>query len=470
MRAPNLLWMAIVGTFTLGCFTSSAPMSAGTEGSSTGDPADPDVSTASSSSGAGPSSSGGSEPDPSTSAPGDDGRTTGGGDVACEIWVDDDGADAVGCGDESSPCRTITHAFGEALPGCTVQVGPGIYGVASGEALPLELPDGVDLVGAGSDRASEHTLLDDTAGASAATFDVACDEEPELLRSTLVVRGGRVADLIVRGGLQQDYASVLVLEGESVLDAIRVERGQDGIYTAGAAIVDLLDVVATQAGHAAIKPAGDSVVSIERATLFGSKDAVEPICRATTTVRDSEAYCNGNGLEALDRATTTLIDNDVHHNINGVAARGGAILITARGNDIHDNAFGIVDIFGDAILGTSDDPGNNQISNNRFAGVMLNQVAAPTPAIGNIWEPGVDGADAAGEYSGAVAIAGPVCGRNNAEVEAPIPDPCDPQTPIVQDPTYQNYVLNDGSCASPPTCGAGLGACMPLGELTLSTP
>jgi hypothetical protein len=413
--------------------------------------------------------SSGPEPGSSSTTDALPGSSSSGAVAGCTMWVGEDGDDAPGCGTEDAPCRTLTQVFALAESGCTVQVGPGTYGTASGEMFPLQPPADVELIGAGADPNGTFTLVDDSGDTSGTSFPIICDEESDPLRTTLALVGGRVHDLIVRGGYEPDYATVLVLEGDTQLDRIRVEGGQEGIFTAGNSVVEITDVVATGAGHAAIKPAGDSVVEVVGAELFGSKDALEPICRAVTTVRETEAYCNGNGLEALDRATTTMLDNDVHHNINGIAARGTATRVVAKGNRLHDNAFGVVEIFGAIDLGTGVAPGGNEITNNLFAGLMLNHVPHDTEAIGNTWQPHVDDVDAVGLYTGTPALSGPICGLNSTEIEAPIPNPCTPDAPLIPDAGYQNFVLNDGSCSLPPSCGDDLGPCPALGQLLLSS-
>lgn len=404
-----------------------------------------------------------SETEPTTSDTEATTETTG--TAACEYWVAEDGSDEGPCGlSADAPCRTLSTVLIFASAGCTIHLGPGEYSPASGEQVPWELPEDVTLLGAGSDPDGVHSLLNDGGDASAAAFDIVCDDTPDPLRPGLAVHGGHLEGFVIRGGTMSDYATVLVLDGVTEIVDIRVERGQEGIFIAGDSEVTITDVAVTDAGHAAIKPAGDSIVEIEGAVLWSSKDALEPICRATTTIRDSEAYCNGNGLEALDRAQTTMINNEVHHNINGVGARGAETRITLTGNDIYDNSFGIVEIFGRLEAGTSEAPGGNTIQGNVYGGVMINGVMEDTYAVGNTWQPQVDGADGAGLYAGMVAIDAPVCGLNSAQIEAPVPDPCDGEAPLIPDPAYQNYALNDGSCVEPPMCDP----CPPLGRLILA--
>ena len=65
-----------------------------------------------------------------------------------------------------------------------------------------------------------------------------------------------------------------------------VTGGQEGIFVTNDAVVAIVGADVSGAGHAGIKPAGDAIVTIEQSRMHGNKDAVEPICRATTTVRE----------------------------------------------------------------------------------------------------------------------------------------------------------------------------------------
>lgn len=51
------------------------------------------------------------------------------------------------CGDELAPCGTITHATSRAQAGDVIRLSAGIFG--AGEAFPIYLKDGVDLIGVG---------------------------------------------------------------------------------------------------------------------------------------------------------------------------------------------------------------------------------------------------------------------------------------------------------------------------------
>lgn len=57
------------------------------------------------------------------------------------------GDDAAGSGSIDNPLKSITRALSIAQDGTTILVAPGIYDAANGELFPLELPEGVALIG-----------------------------------------------------------------------------------------------------------------------------------------------------------------------------------------------------------------------------------------------------------------------------------------------------------------------------------
>lgn len=80
--------------------------------------------------------------------------------------VDTTGVDgANSCLVATAPCRTITHAMGQASPGAgagdgdTVSVGPGVYGLGTGEIFPIALKSGVKLVAAAVGK-PDGTVID----------------------------------------------------------------------------------------------------------------------------------------------------------------------------------------------------------------------------------------------------------------------------------------------------------------------
>jgi hypothetical protein len=378
-----------------------------------------------------------------------------GGDSGCVIRVELGGSEEAGCGDAEAPCGSITGALKEAKAGCRVQVGAGTYTAATGEAFPLELLAGIELAGEGANV----TVIDDTAGTASKTYPTCHNDMIPVLVSEGT--GVHVHSLTVAGRTNSNKAAtVLVVGGDvEIADAV-ITGGQDGIFVqAGSA--HLHDLEVSGAGHAAIKPAGSATVMVERADIHHNKDAVEPICESTVTVSASKIHCNGNGIEALGRATTTAIDNHVSHNNIGFVARGGDTSMTLRGNLIEKNKYGVMEIFGQVDLGSSNRLGGNTLTNNRHVGLYAKVVPKDIFAIGNIWQPDVDGADGSGKYTGDVFFsAGPSQCPNVslAEIDTAWDAACEQGFEMAV--TYQNVAIDDGTCQA--------GTAMAVGRVIVS--
>jgi hypothetical protein len=372
----------------------------------------------------------------------------------CAVQVDKAGTDSEQCGSADTPCATITRALAGAAGGC-IQVGPGTYSSASGETLPLRL-NGVALQGAGHDPNGAPTIIDGSTGKNTEIFTITCGEKSKSHKATLVMEGdAALAGIIAKAPLTgTNQFAVLVLSGTAKIHDMRTEGGVEGIFTAGASVVSIKDCEITQAGHAGIKPGGTSQVLIDSCVIWQNKDAVEPVCAAKTTIQNTEAFCNGNGLEALGSAHTTLIGNHVHHNENGIAARGDKAVIFMRNNVVENNIYGVLMIFSTLDMGTADDPGNNTLINNEFGGLMLRNVPEATSAVGNIWMPGVDGADDAGQYSGNVSlsISAETCPNTtfSGNIDKAVPANCTGSGTVTPDASYQNIVLFNASCSGTP--------------------
>jgi hypothetical protein len=73
---------------------------------------------------------------------------------AADIWVSGTGDDENGLGTSGSPFRTITTAMEEADPGDTIKVLTGDYDVDAGEIFPIQVKDGVQILGQESSSTS----------------------------------------------------------------------------------------------------------------------------------------------------------------------------------------------------------------------------------------------------------------------------------------------------------------------------
>lgn len=425
------------GSTSAGSSGGSSSASATSEASSTGEAS---------------STSTGVDPTLATSGPstGSSSGSGSSGGVDCAIHVGLSGADMDGCGSLEAPCRTITRGLTLADPACGVTVGPGVFDAAGGEVFPLVL-DGVRVVGSGADPDADPTIIDHSGGPTLPTTTFPCPVgQPNEHSAPVVLVGAdpEVRRLIVKAPVQQTMEVAVLVDGAvgASLRELWIEGGAEGVFIAGGS-AQIEKVTVTRAGHAAVKPAGTSTVEVIASTFFGNKDAVEPICDATTLIRDSEAYCNGNGLEALASADTTMENNYVHHNNVGIGGRGADITMTLRGNTIEANQIGALAWFGTIDLGTTSEPGGNTFRDNVIAGLEIIRIPGDTGAIGNTWEPGVDGADATGAYSGPVTFDAPQCPATGLmNLDVPPPPTCKGDEPSAPGMGYRNVAIEDGSC------------------------
>ena len=147
------------------------------------------------------------------------------------------------------------------------------------------------------------------------------------------------------------------------------------------------------------------------------------------------------------RSITTATDNHIYHNNLGFAARGIHTHLTARGNLLEANKFGIYMAFGGLDLGTEDEAGGNTFSNNRHGALYAKVVTTDTAAIGNQWEPDEHGADAEGHYPpGTTFTAGPdTCPNTTLDaIDTAFDASC--EFGFEKTEGYQNIVIDDGAC------------------------
>jgi len=304
------------------------------------------------------------------------------------------------------------------------------------------LSEGIELAGAGS----ESTVIDDTAGTTSDLFTNCNNKE---LTAVIVNNGegNQIHGLRVNGQTGPNNAvTVLSLSGDLEIYEAVITGGQEGVFVESGTAY-LHDLELTGSVHAALKPAGDANVTMERSTVHHNKDAVEPICDSTVTVKDSEIFCNGNGVEALANATTFASGNHIHSNNLGLAARGVTTQLTARGNLIEKNKVGVYEFAGSLDLGTTEDPGLNTLQDNRHIGVLTVVVADDTFAIGNTWQPNVDGTDADGQFSGAVSFSSSEANCPNmplGNIDTAWDAECESGFSLQSG--FQNVAIDNGSC------------------------
>jgi hypothetical protein len=108
-------------------------------------------------------------------------------------WVQNYGADQPGCGTQSAPCRSITHAVAAAPAGAIVFVGPGRYGdvnrngsIDPGDETPLPRADALH----GAIRLERPIRIYSTHGAEITTIDLSSN--PAMPMAVVAIRANDV--------------------------------------------------------------------------------------------------------------------------------------------------------------------------------------------------------------------------------------------------------------------------------------
>lgn len=134
------------------------------------------------------------------------------------------GADTTDCTVPAMPCRTIAHAMSQAAgagtstDGDLVSVGPGVYGIGSGEKFPLIMKPGVQLVATAAGRPDETVI--DGAGSAMGILEIRGNNS----------RATRIEGFTFRNGTTV-RSQPGTLDFTSVGGAIRVIDGASGLVT-----------------------------------------------------------------------------------------------------------------------------------------------------------------------------------------------------------------------------------------------
>ncbi len=125
------------------------------------------------------------------------------------------------------------------------------------------------------------------------------------------------------------------------------------------------------------------------------------------TVNISGASFNSNSYIAIGTSggSVTLTNSSITNNGGYGIAIGKGVAFKMRGSTVAGNAYGISvsDASGGVDLGTASDPGGNTIQDNRnysnSFGYNLGISSGTVQAVGNTWNPSLQGSDSAGRYT-----------------------------------------------------------------------
>ncbi|NJK59830.1 MAG: DUF1565 domain-containing protein [Oscillatoriales cyanobacterium SM2_1_8] len=291
------------------------------------------------------------------------GTIVGGGGLQAQerrVFVTPTGQDGNTC--SSQPFRTVTAALrvcGQS--GTVVQVGPGTY--SQGETFPLQVPDGVTLLG-----------------------------NPQTKGQGIVVRGG--GRYLSRTFASQNVA--VVLGNQAQLQGLTVinpgDRGY-GVWLESARDAIVAHNTLRDSVHDGLFLTGSTTALVVDNVFTGNRGSgISAVGSSRGEIRNNVLENTGFGLSIGKTAEVVLLQNRIVRNVEGVVISDGAAP-SLRGNTIADNQRnGLVVLSHRAgnsgpDLGTTADPGRNTFGGNGDRDVH-NLAAIPLAAAGNQLTPG----------------------------------------------------------------------------------
>ena len=364
------------------------------------------------------------------------------------------------------PVKTLKHAIGLAAANAkitSIVLASGRYATAGGETFPYSVPASLTIVGPAGGGAilagsmTEQGMVVDGGALKdleLEDFTTAISAIGPATLTGLQVRTNMVAlhaeataplniDNLDISGSVATCATGIVLTGSTSLVAATLvtrnlgttldARDQSSIDVSKASIVG--DRGCTQA----VMPITSSgTFTISDSTLDGGHDGISLSPKAgalQATIRDSvlrnfkrDAVIGGssNGSSvSLQMTGTGLLNNGQGGaelfagtwSLTNVTAKQNAAFgiyledgdLVMRGCTVTENDNGVSLLFPSRVdLGTIDNLGNNILQNNTYVGLYYDSSRIQVDAIGNTWNPSVQGADIFGRYSTVAILQGPI--------------------------------------------------------------
>ena len=362
------------------------------------------------------------------------------------------------------PVRTLKHAIDLAAAGTQITqiaLAAGIYSASTGESFSYIIPANVTVIGPSDGSA---ILAGDKAGPGV-TVDVGGLEDVSLqdfataVTATGTVNLKNVQILTSMVAVQVEATGSLTVNNLDITGIVPVAGGQcsTGIALNGAAKLVATTWTTHDVGES-LDARDQSVVAIANATIAGNSTCsggLSVVSTASFSLSDS-LVDGGVGINAQSTSFRATISNTIIRgglggfpifkgsfqmiggelsNTQGSGAGLGTGMWTFTNVTIHqvkdlafylqgadlvmrncqviDNGEGI-DVFqgSTADLGTVASPGGNVFQRNQFVSVFAESPALVN-AVGNTWNPNVQGADGNGKYTTTAMISGPVTAPAN---------------------------------------------------------
>lgn len=363
--------------------------------------------------------------------------------------------------------KTLKHAIGiaaENVAVTTIALESGRYSSANGETFPYTVPRNVSILGPAGGGAilvgitSEPGLVIDGGAVRNVEFE-------DFETAVVAIGISNISNTRVR-------SSAHALRGETTaqidIDTIDIS-GTAGLCATGIVLNGgaglVARMVSTRALGMSLDARDQSTASITKADIAGDSGCPQPSFNITTNravaIKDSVFDGGLTGVSMSRAGLTVTIEGSIFRNQkeDGIAGSGSAMLImtggeisnnrrggaelytgdwnlngvtikqnsgfgvyledgrlTMRGCTVTGNSEGVYLLNPAAVdLGTTASPGGNRLQSNSTENLFYDSSRIQAEAVGNTWNPGVQGANDLGRYPTSAIINGPlphVAGQN----------------------------------------------------------
>ncbi len=237
-------------------------------------------------------------------------------------------------GTQSAPFKTIYRALQQVSSGTTIQLNPGTYNAASGEAFPVVIPAGVILLGSETNKGS-GIVIEGSGTYNSPTFG--------RQNITIWMEAGELRGVTVTNRASSGTGVWVESTAPTIANNTFTNSVREGVYATGTAQPIVTDNVFVQNG-------GNGISFVKN---------------AKGEVRRNVFRATGYALAIGENSAPLVADNQIRENRCGMVISGTARPVL-RKNLVERNTQDGITVIGTAIpdLGNSQDPGGNILRDN----------------------------------------------------------------------------------------------------------
>ncbi|HEY9818684.1 MAG TPA: S-layer homology domain-containing protein [Candidatus Obscuribacterales bacterium] len=256
-------------------------------------------------------------------------------------------------GDRANPYKTLTFALQRAPKGSTIYLNPGTYSTASGETFPIQIPEGVTLMGEESNR-GQAVIVSGGGLFSSASFG---QQNVALVPAD----GVRLVGLSVTNPNARGTGVWIESGQPAIAHCTFLDCGREGVFVTGSATPELVNNL--------FRRNAASGISIVR--------------NAKGELRHNIFQQTGYGIAISDQAAPLLADNQILENHSGIVLSRSARPVLRNNWIARNTRIGLlIRDTAQPDLGRGLSPGGNVFDGNIQADVV-NESTAKAVSVGN---------------------------------------------------------------------------------------